>query len=64
MQQERGLTMLTHSVVIGVVAYLVMVYGLKQSARVAENRSLVFASVVLIYMVTIGHKLPSFFKLK
>ena len=60
MKQERGLKMLTHSVVMGFVAYLVMVYGLKKPARVAENQSLVLASVALIYMVTIGHKLPSF----
>ena len=37
--------MLTHSVVMG---YLVMVYGLKKPARVAENQSLVLASVALI----------------
>jgi len=55
---ERGLTMLMHSVIIGFVLYFVMVYGLKQSKLVAENRSILLAAVVLIYMILFGHGLP------
>ena len=55
---ERGLTMLVHSVVIGVALYAVMVFLLKQSPAVAENRSILIASAVLIYMIVFGHGLP------
>jgi hypothetical protein len=55
---ERGLTMLVHSVVIGIALYAVMVFLLKQSPVVAENRSILIASAVLIYMIVYGHGLP------
>jgi len=55
---ERGVTMLLHSVIIGVILYLVMVFGLGQKANVAENRSILIASCVLIYMILFGHGLP------
>ena len=50
--------MLLHSVVIGLILYVVMVFGLGQKPAVAENRSLLLAAVVLIYMILFGHKLP------
>jgi hypothetical protein len=56
--KERGLMMLLHSGVIGVVLYLIMIYVLKQSPYVAENRSLLIASAILMYMIIFGHKLP------
>ena len=56
---ESGLTMLLHSAVIGVILYVVMVYVLKQRQVVAENRSIVLAAVVLIYMIVIGHGMPT-----
>jgi len=55
---ESGLTMLFHSVVIGLVLYVFMLYGLKQQPLVAENRSLLIAAAVLIYMILFGHGLP------
>jgi len=55
---ERGLMMLLHSVIIGVLLYLVMIYLLKQPQVVAENRSVLIGAVVLIYMVVFGHGLP------
>ena len=55
---ERGLMML-HSVIIGVLLYLVMIYLLKQSQVIAENRSVLIGAVVLIYMVVFGHGLPN-----
>ena len=55
---ERGLTMLVHSVVIGIALYAVMVFLLKQSPAVAENRSVLIAAAVLIYMIVFGHGLP------
>jgi hypothetical protein len=55
---ERGLSMLLHSIIIGIILYLIMIYGLQQSAMVAENRSILIAAVVLIYMILFGHGLP------
>ena len=57
-KMESGLTMLVHSVIIGIILYLIMVYLLKQRRVVAENRSIVLAAIVLIYMVAFGHGMP------
>lgn len=56
---ESGLTMLMHSVLIGAILYLAMIYILGQSQIVAENRSLVISAFVLIYMIMFGHGLPN-----
>jgi len=56
---ESGLTMLVHSAIIGVILYIFMVYILKQRQVVAENRSIVLAAVVLIYMIVFGHGMPT-----
>lgn len=55
---ERGLVMLLHSAAIGLVLYVLMVYALNQSPLVAENRSIIIACVVLIYMIVFGHGMP------
>ena len=55
---ERGLNMLVHSALIGLILYVLMVFGLGQQPLVAENRSLLVASAVLIYMILFGHGLP------
>jgi hypothetical protein len=55
---ERGLTMVLHSVIIGFILYFIMIFGFGQPNRVAENRSILIASVVLIYMILFGHGLP------
>jgi hypothetical protein len=55
---ERGLLMLLHSVIIGLILYIIMLFGLKQSSAVAENRSILIAAVALIYMILFGHGLP------
>lgn len=56
---ERGLMMLLHSVIIGLVLYLLMVFILKQQSCIAENRSILIAALVLIYMILFGHGLPT-----
>lgn len=56
---ERGLIMVLHSLIIGVCVYLFMVYVLKQKSVIAEDRSILLAASVLIYMVLFGHKLPT-----
>jgi len=50
--------MVIHSVVIGVALYAIMVLLLKQSPAIAENRSILVAACVLIYMIVYGHGLP------
>jgi len=55
---ERGLTMVLHSVIIGFILYIIMIFALGQQSQVAENRSILIASVVLIYMIVFGHGLP------
>jgi hypothetical protein len=57
--EERGMMMVLHSVIIGVIGYLIMIYGLKQPTMIAENRSVLLGSIVLIYMVLFGHGLPT-----
>lgn len=56
---ENGLTMLFHSVIFGLVLYLLMFFILGQRQPVAENRSILVAAFLLIYMVMFGHGLPT-----
>ena len=56
---ERGLMMVLHSAVIGVVLYLLMVFVFNQNPRLAENRSILIAAALLIYMILFGHGLPT-----
>jgi uncharacterized membrane-anchored protein len=56
---ERGLMMVLHSLVIGVVLYMLMVFVFNQNPKMAEYRSILVASVVLIYMILFGHGLPT-----
>ena len=51
--------MFVHSILLGVLLYIIMVYVLGQRAIVAENRSILIAGLVLIYMVMFGHGLPN-----
>jgi len=59
-----GLEHVLHACVIIAVAYVVMLYGLKQSPSMAETRSLAIGSAALAYMLIFGHGLPSFGSLK
>jgi len=56
---ERGLTMVLHSVIIGILLYLIMIFILGQNKMVAENRSIVLAALILVYMILFGHGLPT-----
>lgn len=55
---ERGLIMLLHSIIIGLVLYIIMIYIFGQNKMVAENRSILAAAVILVYMILFGHGLP------
>jgi hypothetical protein len=56
---ETGLTMLLHSVIIGVLLYIIMFFMLGQRQIVAENRSILLAALILVYMILFGHGLPT-----
>ena len=56
---ENGRMMLLHSVIIGILLYLFMIYILGQPQMVAENRSILLGSFVLMYMILFGHGLPT-----
>jgi hypothetical protein len=56
---ENGRMMLLHSVIIGVLLYLFMFFILGQRQMVAENRSILLAAVILVYMILFGHGLPT-----
>jgi hypothetical protein len=55
---ENGRMMLLHSLVIGVLLYIFMFFILGQRQIVAENRSILLASLILVYMILFGHGLP------
>ena len=61
---ERGLVMVVHSVIVALLAYGLMVYGLNQRPMMAENRSCLIGALTLAYMVVFGHKSPSMSSLK
>jgi hypothetical protein len=56
---EKGRMMLIHSVIIGILLYIFMIFILGQNKQVAENRSILLAAIILIYMVVFGHGLPT-----
>uniref|UniRef100_A0A6C0HCK2 Uncharacterized protein n=1 Tax=viral metagenome TaxID=1070528 RepID=A0A6C0HCK2_9ZZZZ len=55
---EGGRMMIVHSLIIGILLYLFMFYILGQKQAVAENRSILLASLILVYMILFGHRLP------
>jgi hypothetical protein len=55
---ERGIIMLLHSLLIGVFIYIFMIY-LGQPQKIAENRSVLLAALILVYMILFGHGLPT-----
>jgi hypothetical protein len=56
---DSGRMMIVHSLIIGFLLYLFMIFILGQPQMVAENRSILLAAMVLVYMMLFGHGLPS-----
>jgi ACR3 family arsenite efflux pump ArsB len=56
---ENGRMMLLHSAIIGILLYLFMIFILGQKQVVAENRSILLAALILVYMILFGHGLPN-----
>ena len=61
---ERGLVMIVHGIALSLVAYVLMVYVLKQGQSMAENRSVLLGALAVAYMVVFGHMAPSMSALK
>lgn len=59
MDTESPRAMILHSIIIGILLYILMIYLLKQSALKAETRSVLLAALALVYMILFGHKLPT-----
>ena len=55
---EKGRMMLVHAIIIGILLYIFMFFALGQRQSVAENRSILLASLILVYMILFGHGLP------
>ena len=58
-KMERGLVMIVHGVIVALLAYVAMIYGLKQGQSMAENRSVLLGALAVAYMVVFGHQIPS-----
>jgi hypothetical protein len=56
---EQHWMMVLHSIIIGIMLFVFMIFGLGQQNEVAERRSILIASLVLIYMILFGHGLPT-----
>ncbi len=51
--------MVVHSLLIGILLYVFMVFILGQKQYIAENRSILLAALALVYMILFGHGLPT-----
>jgi hypothetical protein len=58
-KMESGRMMLLHSVIIGVLLYLFLIFILGQNQIVAESRSILLGALILVYMILFGHGLPT-----
>lgn len=56
---ESGITMTTHALLIAVVLYVILTYVMKISAPQAEDNSILFGALALVYMLVFGHSAPS-----
>ena len=56
---ENGRMMFLHSLIIGILLYIFMTFILGQKQIIAENRSILLAALILVYMILFGHGLPT-----
>jgi hypothetical protein len=47
-----------HALILGLVLFALMKYGLKQSNSMAQDRAVLIAALALVYMTLFGHRLP------
>ena len=55
---ERGLVMVVHGVALALVAYVLMVYALKQSPSMAESRSVLLGALACSIHVCLRPRCP------
>lgn len=51
--------MYIHSLIIAVILYVIMKFGLKQPEMMAQDRSILIGALALVYMILFGHGLPT-----
>jgi putative effector of murein hydrolase len=56
---EGALNHLFHALIITIILYVIMKFGLRQSQNMALNRSILIGAVALVYMILFGHGLPT-----
>jgi hypothetical protein len=56
---DSGRMMVVHAIIIGIILYVFMIFGMNQNPVVAENRSIFFAALILAYMILFGHGMPT-----
>jgi len=56
---EQPWMMILHALIIGIILYVFMLFGLGQKNEIAQSRSILIAAVILIYMILFGHGLPT-----
>lgn len=56
---EQHWMMVLHSIIVGIMLFVFMIFGSGQQNEVAERRSILIAALVLIYMILFGHGLPT-----
>ena len=56
---EEVLNHLFHALIITIILYVIMKFVLKQSQRMALNRSFLAGAIALIYMILFGQGLPT-----
>ena len=59
LKMHGAMNHLYHSILFGLLLYLFMVFILKQSYDVAQDRSMLLAALALAYMILFGHSLPN-----
>ena len=59
LKMHGAMNHLYHSILFGLLLYLFMVFILKQSYDVAQDRSMLLAALALVYMILFGHSLPT-----
>ena len=55
---ERPSTHALHGIMLAILAYFAMTMIMKQSASVAERRSVMLGAVSTLYMLMYGHSVP------
>lgn len=56
---NNGLRMILHGLAAGIILYVILRFVLGQEMEKAEDRSILFGAVVLVYMILFGHSLPT-----